>query len=260
MSSPSLPRVRRSLMDELLRQLQLALEDIDAVLRKTTSADVARRLARQRGDIMHIMEGFRVAAERSAHAIADTAWLAGIEATMSQVGHLDLLPRISTRQLLAVRTTLTDRIADVTRKTISRIDGALTQHLIGTRTLSRTITDIELIMGGEPRARAMTIAYTEVGRVYSAAQWETMMDQERRVPGLKKKWVHSGKTYARPAHVRCARQPAIPVATPFEIPNPRTGVIERLQFPRDPNASAENSVRCGCLMIAVVPSTKDVFA
>ena len=40
MSPPSLPRVRRSLIDELLRQLRLALEDIDAVLRKTTSADM----------------------------------------------------------------------------------------------------------------------------------------------------------------------------------------------------------------------------
>jgi len=249
-----LPPIRRALIDELLRQLGIAREQIEESLRTATSADVARRLQRQRAEIDRVLGVFRGDATAAAIAGADQAWAAGV----SQASASAL--RINTRALLAVRNMLTDRIKDVSQQAIRQINTALTQHLLGVRTLSQTISDIQAILDHAPRRRAMTIAYTEIGRAYNAAHYEALLEQARRIPGLKKRWIHSGKAHGRPGHIHAAQQEPIPVEEPFEIVDPKTGEVEQLRFPLDPNASAKNTINCGCMMESVLPSVEDIFA
>lgn len=251
MPSQPLPPIRRGLIVELLRQLDIAREQIDDALRTVTNVDAARRLQRQRAEIERVMGVFSDNATAAANNAADAAWAAGV----SQVGSV----RINTRALLAIRTMLTDRIQDVSRRAIRQINTALTQHLLGVRSLSQTISDIAELLDHAPRWRAMRIGYTEISRSYNTAHYEALLDQARRVPGLKKKWVHSGKEHGRPGHVHAAQQEPIPVDQPFAIVDPKTGEVEYLRFPGDPLASAKNTVFCGCMIKAVLPDIDEIF-
>lgn len=256
MPAAPLPPIRRALIVELLRQLDIAREEIDQALRAATSADVARRLQRQRAEIERVFGVFRASATKAAHASADAAWAGGI----THAGVTDAASRINTRALLAIRVTLTDRIQNVSVQAIRQINTALTQHLLGVRTLSQTVSDIQAIMDHAPRWSAMRIAYTEVSRAYNTAHYEALLEQARRIPGLRKRWRHSGKERGRLGHIHAAQQAPIPVDEPFEIVDPKTGEVEQLRYPGDPNASAKNTIFCGCMLEAVLPGADEIFA
>lgn len=262
MAVQPLPAIRRALLEEILRQLAIARAAITVALRNATSQDAARRLAAQQAEVARVMDIYRAAVLKAMVTSADAVWKGGIESVREQSG-IVFSGRINPQTLLATEHFMTRKIGDVSRETVKRINTALTQHLLGVHDKSSTITEIQRLLGGVPRGRAMTIAYTEIGRVYSAAQYETMLQQLRLVPGLKKSWIHSGKKHPRPGHVLCAEQTAkepIPVDQPFSIVDLRTGEVERLRYPRDPNASAYNSVNCGCMMIAVPPPPDELFS
>jgi hypothetical protein len=254
MATQPLPSIRRALLLEILKQLKIAQDLIDEALQGVTSADAARRLNRQRAEISRVLAVFQNATDQAMRDAAGEVWTGGIEIVGEQLGDVGLAPRISERMLLSIEQFMTHKIADITREAIKQINTALTQEILGVRSMADTISDIQDILGGAPRRRAMTIAYTEIGRAYSAAQYETMLAKLARRPGLRKRWVHSGKAHPRPGHVLCAQQTLadpIPVAQPFDIVDLRTGETEQLRYPRDPNASAFNTINCGCMMVAV---------
>ena len=254
-----LPPIRKALLAEILRQLGIAQKTIDDLLRNATSADAARRYAAQRAEIARVMHDFQIAAGQAAENAADATWKAGLQNVLGAVdAEIALAPRIATAPLYAIRTFLTNKIADISRKAVTDINTALTQTILGVQPMDKTISAIQGILDGAPRGRAMTIAYTEVGRAYSVAQWETGVKQLQLLPGMMKSWQHSGKAHPRPGHVMAAQQPPIPFEQDFEIVDPRTGEVENLRFPRDPNASAFNTINCGCMMIVHPPA--DPFA
>lgn len=265
MATPQpLPRIQRDVIREILRQLRAAERSILAAMRGVTDADRARRLARQRAEIARSIEVFRAAAEASIHGGLDAAWAAGAAVIRDQLGAtaagVALGGRLDARLLLAMRNFLTDRLSDVGRQAIDKINTALAQHLLGVQSLADAITQIQRILGGAPRRRAMTIAYTEIGRAYSASQYEQMLDQAKVLKGLKKRWLHSQKEHGRPGHILCAdatKADPIPVDEPFEIVDLKTGEIERLRYPRDPEAGPGNTINCGCMMVAVPPEDEE---
>ncbi|HET8941942.1 MAG TPA: hypothetical protein VFN13_08140 [Rudaea sp.] len=259
MSVQPLPGIRRALIVRIVEELNAAQVAITELLGRATRADATRRLNAQRTEIARLLDIFKVEATREALASADAAWKGGIEAIAKQTG-VSLTPRIDPRSLLAIRTFMTHKIADVSQQAVSRINTTLTQHLLGVRSMSEAISDIQAHLGGSTRRRAMTIAYTEIGRAYSVAQYEKMLADAKRIPGLKKKWLHSGRSHPRPGHVLAASQDPILVAQPFPIVDLRTGETEHLRFPRDPDASAFNTINCGCMMIAVPPKPGELFA
>lgn len=255
--APSLPLIQRDTLREILRQLGIAEQEILGAMRGVTDIDRARRLARQRAEIARVIDVFRAATDAAARGGLDAAWGAGSAAIRDQVAAggsgVATQGRLNARVLLAMRNFMTDRISDVSRQAIEKINSALAQHLLGVKPLANTITEIERILGTGTRRRAMTIAYTEIGRAYSQAQYEQLLEQAKILPGLKKRWLHSEKEHGRPGHILAADQPAIPVDEPFEIVDLKTGEVELLRFPRDPQASAKNTINCGCMMIAVPP-------
>lgn len=265
MATQPLPRIQRDVIREILRQLRAAESAILASIRGATDADRARRLARQRAEIQRSIEVFRAAASAAATGGLDAAWEAAAAVIRQQAGAaasgVAIGSRIDARVLLAMRNFMTNRIADISRVAIDKINTALAQHLLGVQSLADLVTQVQRILGGEPRRRAMTIAYTEIGRAYSSAQYAQMLEQAKVLPGLKKRWIHSGKEHGRPGHILCADATLadpIPVAEPFEIVNLKTGEVEELRYPRDPEASAGNTINCGCMMVAVPPED-DVY-
>jgi len=260
MPAQGLPPIRKELLQEILRQLAIALDTIQEQLRNTTSDDATRRLQRQRAEIARVMHDFQQTVAQAMEDAADKVWEAGIENAVESIGEIGLAPRIAQGPLLAIRTFLTGRIADISRAAAGKINTALTQQILGVQSMSDTITQIQNILDSAPRGRAMTIAYTEIGRAYSVAQWEAGLKQLQLLPGLMKSWIHSGKLHPRPGHVLASKQPPIPFLQDFEIVDLRTGETEAMRFPRDPKASAFNSVNCGCMMVLHAPPASDVFS
>jgi hypothetical protein len=260
MATQGLPPIRKQLLEEILRQLGIAQNTITDLLSNATSADATRRLQRQRAEIARAMHTFDQAAAQAMENAADDVWAAGIENAVESIGHLGLAPRIAQGPLNAIRSFLTSRIADISRAAVGKINTALTQQILGVQSMADTITQIERILDGAPRARAMTVAYTEIGRAYSLSQWETGLQKLKLLPGLQKSWIHSGKLHPRPGHVLASKQPPIPFLTDFQIVDLRTGETENMRFPRDPNASAFNTINCGCMMVLHAPPASDIFS
>lgn len=265
MATQPLPRIQRDAIREILRQLRAAERAISAAIRGATDADRARRLASQRAEIVRVMDVFRAAAESRLHGGIASAWAAGAatirtQVALGMVAGVSPAGRINARVLLAMREFLTHRIADVSREAVEKLNTALAQHLLGVISLSELVTQIQRILGGITRRRAMTIAYTEIGRAYSAAQYEQMLEQAKVLPGLKKRWIHSQKEHGRPGHILCAdatKSEPIPVAEPFEVLDLRTGEVEQLRYPRDPQGSPGQTINCGCMMVAVPPEDEE---
>jgi hypothetical protein len=249
-----LPRIQRDTQREILRQLKLAERSLAAQL-ITAAPGSQAQLRRQQAAVRDAIARFGRAANGAVGSGLDSAWGAGIDLLdkPSLVAGLDLGPhtRIDPRALLAMREFATGRIRDVTVKTIDRINGVLAQVLVGATPMSDAITEIQRILGGATRKRAMTIAYTEIGRAHSAASYAAMQDAQARGVKLGKRWLKSGKLHPRPSHVSAHNQ-LRRVDEPFEIVDRKTGELEKLRYPRDPKASAGNTINCGCLMVPVL--------
>jgi SPP1 gp7 family putative phage head morphogenesis protein len=91
------------------------------------------------------------------------------------------------------------------------------------------------------KGRADTIAQTETGGAYSFARNEGMKDT-----GVKnKRWLASPDDRTRISHAEADGQ-TVPIHEPFVVEG------EELMYPGDPNGSAENTINCRCVCVAVV--------
>jgi len=244
----ALPLIQRDTLAEIIRQLALAEGQVIALLSASPTESAQRRLRQLQLELERTMEDFRVAAEAASTKGATDSWQAGIRtiaAPFDAAGVSVLGARIDASALLASRRMLTDRIQDISLRALNRLNGALIQHIIGAQPLADTITQVERIMGGVPRARAMTVAYTEIGRVHSISQDAALQQAGAIVPNVHKRWLKSGKVHPRPEHVAAHNQ-----IRRYDEPYLVDG--ESLQYPRDPNGSAGNTINCGCLSIPVV--------
>ncbi len=254
MAEESLPSIQRGVVAAVIRQLEIAQGRVVAAL-AGASEGARAQLEWQRDEIARALAAFHKSVTELGLDGARRAWISGvasIERPTTAAGAPLLAPRIDGRTLVAMEEFLTDRIKDVSQEALAKINETLAQHIIGTKPLSEAITDVQRILGGDSRRRAMTIVFTEVGRVHAAAQYESLLEQAKRIPGLQKRWKKSGKKHPRAGHVLADSQ-TVPVADPFQIVDLKTGEVESLRFPRDPKASAANTINCGCMMVPVLP-------
>jgi hypothetical protein len=240
-----LVRIQRDTIAEILRQLEKARKTITARLAGVTDTLKRTRLEATQREIDAALQAFSTAARTTSLEGAQQAWDAGIDLIRVPLaaGGLAFEPRINPRALTALRTALTHYLSDASTSAINRINGALAQVLIGTLSTSDAISAVQKILDAT-RSRARTIVYTELGRIYSAANQASMEDAATRLPGLRKRWNRSGKLHPRPDHVAAHGQ-LRKVSEPFDIAG------EQLMYPRDPNGSASNTINCGCLSIPV---------
>lgn len=244
-----LPAIRRDTLAEILRQLEVARRDILGRL-ALASIDSRPVLERQRIAIEQAIGRFASAIARTIHSGQGTAWAAGVDLVRTALGSVATGVAVNDRALLAMKAFTTDRIKDIGIQTVDRINAVLAQVVIGTKPMSQGITEIQAILGST-RKRAMSIAYTNVGAAYSEATYAKMLQDEAAGVKLAKRWLKSGKAHPRPGHVHAHNQ-IRRVSEPFEIVDPRTGEMEKLRFPRDPQASIGNTINCGCVMVPVV--------
>lgn len=177
------------------------------------------------------------------------SWAAGIALVDAPIaaGGVSIqavLPTVNTDQLLAMRTFLTDRLADVTVSAVNRINAELGLAAIGAQGPAEAVTKISRILGTTARGRAITIVRTELGRAYSVAAQERREQAAAVLPGLKKQWRRSGKVRARSHHDQADGQ-VVANDERFTL-RPEGGGEVKLRFPRDPAAPAGETINCGC--------------
>lgn len=106
--------------------------------------------------------------------------------------------------------------------------------------------------------KAERITRTEMLRAQSIAQDKRYEQanqalQNAGMPLLKKTWIWSHKPDGRNGHKEAEQRyrEGIPMNAFFEVRPTQTSTYEKMQYPRDPRASAKNTVNCGCRMVAV---------
>jgi len=149
-----------------------------------------------------------------------------------------LAPVINTGQLSAMRTFMTGRMENIAARAVRKINDQLGLVMAGAQDPTAAMNSISVLLQGD-RGRALTVMRTEIGRAYSVATQERMVETRQYLPTLKKQWQMSGKLHKRPTHVAAHGQ-IREVDKPFDVDG------EELMYPRDPNGSLENTINCGC--------------
>lgn len=241
-----LPRLQRDAVGEIERQLQEAAQRVTELLASAGSEWERTRLQALQAEIAQALGVWRANAESIASGATERAWIAGAELItqpMAAAG-MSFAPRVPLGALSALQHGVTSKITGITTRAIDRINAQIAQVLIGTQPAAEAITAVQRLLGGAVRRRARGIVYDELGRAYSRASQDAMSQATTLLPGLKKRWLHSGKRKPRPDHAAAHGQ-LVPVNDPFVIAG------ESLMYPRDPQASPANTINCGCLSIPV---------
>ncbi|MEQ8585147.1 MAG: phage minor head protein [Thalassobaculaceae bacterium] len=241
-----LVKLHRAAASDTQMLMARALDEIKAELGRTTSEFQSWQLARIRKSIEGHLAEISEALARTATTGAGEAWKLGVgivddplEAGGIRIA--GLLPEVDTRQLLAMRTFLTDKIKGVTANAAGAAADQIGLTMIGAQTPSQAIDAIATTIDSG-RGRAITVLRTEMGRAFSVAAQERKVDAATVLPGMRKQWRRSGKVQSRQAHDLADGQ-IVEVDKPFLV----NGV--ELMFPRDPSAPASETVNCGCVSL-----------
>lgn len=247
----SLKRRTRIIADtraEILRMLVDASERVQ--LRLAAQPGDAERwvLADLQTEIRRMMAEFGDRAAARLSSTAGSSWEAGqalIDEPLVPVGYriAGIAPMLDTRQLIAMRAFMTDRIKDVGVQAANKLNTELGLVVLGAQAPATAITRVADILGDGARGRAINIMRTELLRVFDTAAQERLIQAAGVVDGLRKQWRRSGKVHSRIYHDLADGQ-VQDAGKPFKLGN---GVL--LMFPHDPAAPAGETINCGCTSI-----------
>lgn len=248
--------IQRDAAKEIARLLKVAETRVLAVLATAPTDFQQFYLPQVQQAIRQAMGELEAGMAARLNRDAGASWQAGIDLVEKPIeaGGLRIaavLPQIDTRQLVAMRAFLTDRMKDISTTLANRINSELGLIAIGAQSPGEATTNIARILKTGGRSRAITIIRTELGRAFSAAAQQRFSQARKLLPGLKKQWRRSGKTHSRPEHDRADGQ-IQPVDEPFQIFTKRGAVS--LMYPRDPAGPAEQTINCGCESLPVMES------
>lgn len=231
--------------------LQAGLAKVRATLAGQPTDYQQWQLPQVEMEIERTLVGSRNQAVDAAGRGLNAAWQFGIDAIdrplrAAEFFGINAAPQISSRQLSAISTFMTDRLRDVTYDAVNKINTDLGLVMIGAQSPSEAVTRITATLEGATRDRAVAIVRTELGRAYQVASQSRAVAANKVVP-MDKVWRRSGKIHQRPNHALADGQ-RVPVDEPFKIPD-KDGVIFSIMHPLDPAAPVGEIVNCGCTAI-----------
>ncbi|MDH3379006.1 MAG: phage head morphogenesis protein, partial [Gammaproteobacteria bacterium] len=160
-------------------------------------------------------------------------------------------PQVTVPLLDVVKTFGADRIKGLSDSVLAQIRAEIQLAAIDAQSLDETMANIQRLLppsgtGSGVATRAEAIVRTEVGRIHSMAAQNRMESLLEQIPDLQKEWRHSGRILnARDGHVAASGQ-RVPVMERFSVAPTVGGTRQQLLYPRDPIATAANSVFCRC--------------
>ena len=108
--------------------------------------------------------------------------------------------RADTEQIKAMRSFMTDRLADIGEQAKKKISEQMGLCLIGAQNPFQAAREIAAHLDANGRARAYRIVNTELGRAFSVATQERLMQAREAGLKMKKQWRRSGKIHSRLTH------------------------------------------------------------
>ncbi|MFT3758989.1 phage minor head protein [Thauera sp.] len=249
---------RSDLINATAAELRQLLEEADqAVLAILAAAPTDYQtwyLPQLRAEIRRVLVALGDEAAAAVDAGEVNAWRAGsalVNDVVAAAGVRTVLPAIDVQQLVAMRAFLTEKMRDVAVDALNAINGQLGLVVIGAQTPFDAIKRISKTLKADSYNRARTIVHTELGRAFSTANQIRMEQSAAVVPGLKKRWLKSGKREPRATHLAIHGQEQ-PVDKPFVL----EGGAVTMMYPHDPTAPARHTINCGCAAVPVVPGWK----
>lgn len=238
-------KIRKDTYAEIVRLLTQAEKDTKALLTDYPTEYQAYYLPQLQTQIKEILSQVAKQSGKTIEQGANSSWQSGVDLIdrpliAGGVQISGMLPIISTKQLVAMRSFMVDRIENVSFHLANKVSSQLGLAMIGSQTIGESVTNIQRLFKNQGRTRALTIVRTELGRAYSVATHERMLQASKILPGLKKQWRRSGKVHSRLSHDDIDGQIREPHKK-FQLGN---GV--ELRFPRDPKAPAAETINCGC--------------
>lgn len=244
-------RLIRDAQAEIERLLHAAGEQAAAVLAGAPSDYQLWRLQHLRAEIRRVLTDVAPKAADAAEAALIQSWALGaaaIDGVMAAPALTAAMPAIDRGQLDAMRAFTTDKISGATLDAMDRISDQLALTMIGTQTPFEAVQEVTKILGESTRKRATSIVRTELATAYSTANQLRLEQWGSTVPGLKKRWVKSGKVHPRIEHAVIHGQ-VRDVGKPFDLEG---GTVQMMQ-PHDPGAPLRHRINCGCMSVPVVP-------
>ncbi|AWI78591.1 hypothetical protein CEW87_03975 [Parazoarcus communis] len=237
--------------DELKALLAEANKQVMAILASAPSDYQQWLLPQLRAEIGRVMEALGTEAAAVVDGGQVAAWRGGsamVDSSLAASGISAALPQLDVVQLGAMRSFLTEKISGISTEAANRINTQLGLVTMGAQTPFDAIKAVTTTLNEATYKRATTIVHTELNRAFSTANQLRMEQSAEAVPGLKKRWVQSGKREPRPEHVAIHGQEQ-PVDKPFLL----EGGAVKLMYPGDPTGPARHTINCGCVSVPVVP-------
>lgn len=241
-------KARHGQIDAAALQVAGTLADLQAriraVLERMPSDFDAARLPELLRDVDVELERWTARATQVAGEAAEAAWALGpaavtgpLAAAQASIGRT-LLPQSLLDELKGYAS---KGMADVGAVALDRIHRELELAVLGGQSSAQTMAAIgEALDEGPFRFigwRAETVVRSNMGRIHSQAGHMRLADAAKLVPGLGKQWFWSG--ISRQTHAMADQQVR-------EIDKPFLVGGEEMMYPRDPAASPENTINCGC--------------
>jgi hypothetical protein len=159
-------------------------------------------------------------------------------------------PVVDRAALQVVQGYTADLINGLTHDMSAKINAAIQRAYLGGSNLQQLVEQIGGTLEGgkfsglfsQAGEKAMSISTNEIMRIHSLASVARIDDLAPHHPGLMKGWKHIPVARVpRIAHVLADGQLRKP-GEAFEVGG------EKLQYPRDPSGSPENTINCTCLV------------
>lgn len=228
--------------------LKKARQEIKMRLAEAPSDYQTWALTNVQKDIERVAEELKSELQSAGTAGFDTAINIGaavVDEPLKSAFNYDLNARVqmaSTEQIKAMRSFLTDRLADVGEQAKKKINEQLGLCLIGAQNPFQAAREIATHLGTIGRSRARRIVNTELGRAFSVATQERLKQAQEAGLKMKKQWRRSGKIHSRLTHDLADGQ-VVDADKPFIV----GGV--KMMYPRDPTAPVSETINCGCVCL-----------
>lgn len=232
-------------IDDFLKKARL---EIKIRLAEAPSDYQTWALTNVQKDIERVAEELKSELQSAGTAGFDAAINIGaavVDEPLKSAFNYDLNARVqmaSTEQIKAMRSFLTDRLADVGEQAKKKINEQLGLCLIGAQNPFQAAREIAAHLGTNGRSRARRIVNTELGRAFSVATQERLKQAQEAGLKMKKQWRRSGKIHSRLTHDLADGQ-VVDADKPFIV----GGV--KMMYPRDPTAPVSETINCGCVCL-----------
>ena len=255
-------RLERQAATETLKVIRTMGAEIQRRLRSGRYADRPWEIQIQRelsGEVSNVMADARRQLDLALRPIEERMATTAVQTAirpLKDVGYRIKTVQVNRRQVELMSATRADLVQKIFEPQRRKIDLEIQKVGMGIQTPYEAQLAIKPIViermsrvpgtfgpraryGGSVLYQTERIVRTEVNRIYSVQNFDTIRDIRNEVPGVMKKWIAALDTRTRDSHIEVNE----------EVVGPDDHFSNGLLFPHDPAGPAEETINCRCRTI-----------